>query len=627
MTLTRDEMNILTKKTQEWVSQQVDLTMSIYGESQKEIYSMLSDIMYSRKIPRPYPLAEKYRDIDGRGMPLWVYWVIFSIQDVSDMLRVYSALCSELGLKETCLVPEVLKLFNYLPNGISEICATMRRISMALQGKSDAAKSLKGISDFVFENATKIMSNQYTEKWAYFIYCTQAAGININDLAQWLFFVNPLGLIPIVAKDDGAWLTMIEEPLRLALEEHKKIYSDKVPLTEETEKFRETRKQDLLKALAYIYVIQHHNFFYTEVLNPNTPYRTIVEFLLYKGYDEETKEQFSLFHSNERDSKKMYSGVTSSEFTSCFPESNAGAIDAVDTVDTLPKSFKSEQSYTKKDFLSEVYMSSESYDTLTELLKRKRNIILTGPPGVGKTFAAKRLCYSILGEKLKNRVQFIQFHQSYSYEDFIQGYRPDEDTGNYMLKPGVFYSFCKVAEADKDNDYFFIIDEINRGNISKILGELMMLIEADKRGEELSLQYTGEKFSVPENLMIIGMMNTADRSLAVLDYALRRRFSFVSFVPGFRTDGFIRYQQTLQSPYFDKLILQLEDLNEQIRLDQLLGSGFEIGHSYVCGLQYPTVELLRDIVKFDILPQLKEYWFDSIPKYLVWERRLTEVLQ
>lgn len=138
--------------------------------------------------------------------------------------------------------------------------------------------------------------------------------------------------------------------------------------------------------------------------------------------------------------------------------------------------------YSKDDFLNEVYMDEDTYNTLTELLEAKYNVILQGAPGVGKTFAAKRLAYSIMGQKDTSRIAMIQFHQSYSYEDFIQGYRPSKD--GFELENGTFYKFCKEAEEDNERPYFFIIDEINRGNLSKILGELMMLIEKDKRGEK-----------------------------------------------------------------------------------------------------------------------------------------------
>ena len=232
--------------------------------------------------------------------------------------------------------------------------------------------------------------------------------------------------------------------------------------------------------------------------------------------------------------------------------------------------------YSKDDFLNEVYMDEDTYNTLTELLEAKYNVILQGAPGVGKTFAAKRLAYSIMGQKDTSRVAMVQFHQSYSYEDFIQGYRPSKD--GFELENGTFYKFCKEAEEDNERPYFFIIDEINRGNLSKILGELMMLIEKDKRGEKIKLLYSNEWFTVPQNVRIIGMMNTADRSLALMDYALRRRFAFFDFAPAFSSEGFKNYLAEKNSPKLESLITAVESLNNTISSDESLGDGFRIGH-------------------------------------------------
>ena len=278
-------------------------------------------------------------------------------------------------------------------------------------------------------------------------------------------------------------------------------------------------------------------------------------------------------------------------------------------------------SYTKDDFLNEVYMSEERYNTLAGLLKRKKNIILQGAPGVGKTFAAVRLAYSIMGEKDTNRVKVVQFHQIYSYEDFIMGYRPDSN--GFTLKKGPFYRFCKEAEAD-DRDYFFIIDEINRGNLSKIFGELLMLIENDKRGEEHSIQliYSDEQFYVPKNVHIIGMMNTADRSLALIDYALRRRFAFFELEPAFNQEGFKTYQAALANRKFDALIETVCSLNQAIADDPSLGSGFRIGHSYFCTNDVVDDEWLSNVVEYELLPLINEYWFDEPAKVEQWTKRL-----
>ncbi len=241
---------------------------------------------------------------------------------------------------------------------------------------------------------------------------------------------------------------------------------------------------------------------------------------------------------------------------------------------------------------------------------------------MGKTYAAKRLAYSIMGVEDKDRIKFVQFHQSYSYEDFIMGFRPIEN--GFELKTGAFYEFCKKAESDSNNEYFFIIDEINRGNLSKIFGELFMLIEREHRGSYLSLVYSDEKFSVPENLHIIGMMNTADRSLAMLDYALRRRFAFFEFEPAFKSVGFEIRKQNINDPKFDSLISCVERLNDVIAEDESLGKGFRIGHSYFCIEEedYNHYETLNNIVEYELIPLINEYWFDDIAKVNEWSSNL-----
>ena len=269
--------------------------------------------------------------------------------------------------------------------------------------------------------------------------------------------------------------------------------------------------------------------------------------------------------------------------------------------------------YTEDDFLDEVFMTEEEYSKLVGILKAKKNVILQGAPGVGKTFAAKRLAYSVMGVKDIDRVMMVQFHQSYSYEDFIMGFRPS--TTGFELKKGAFYNFCKKAEIDSDNDYFFIIDEINRGNLSKIFGELFMLIENDKQGIE--------------NVYIIGMMNTADRSLAMLDYALRRRFAFFEIKPGFETDGFREYRMSLDNDKFNKLINCVENLNSVIASDESLGEGFCIGHSYFCNLEVDKIdnECLYGIVEYELIPLLKEYWFDEPTKVKDWSNNLRSAVK
>ena len=264
--------------------------------------------------------------------------------------------------------------------------------------------------------------------------------------------------------------------------------------------------------------------------------------------------------------------------------------------------------YSKKDFLNEVFVSDDDYDKLENLLLRKKNLILQGAPGVGKTYAAKRLAWAILGEKDERKIMQVQFHQNYNYEDFVMGYKPNE-VGGFKLAEGKFYKFCKYAEKDKDHKYFVIIDEINRGNLSKIFGELLMLIENDYRNTPIQLAYKDEMFAVPSNLYIIGMMNTADRSLAMIDYALRRRFSFFEMKPGFNSYAFEEEIKKKKDPHLDNFVKAIVELNKVIENDDSLGSGFCIGHSYLCNLgdNYD----LGNIVEYDIIPMLREYWFDN----------------
>ncbi|QGH02377.1 AAA family ATPase [Streptococcus dysgalactiae] len=283
--------------------------------------------------------------------------------------------------------------------------------------------------------------------------------------------------------------------------------------------------------------------------------------------------------------------------------------------------------YTENDFLSEVFLTKDEYDKLTGILRTKKNIILQGAPGVGKTFVATRLAYSMMGIKDIEKVMMVQFHQSYSYEDFIMGFRPFEN--GFELKKGVFYNFCKKAENDLHNDYFLIIDEINRGNLSKIFGELFMLIENDKRGISLRLLYSDELFSVPKNLHIIGMMNTADRSLAMLDYALRRRFAFFEIKPAFENDGFRKYRMGLENEKLDKLVACVESLNNVISNDETLGDGFCIGHSYFSNLSPKSVDdqMLSGIVEYELIPLLKEYWFDEPKMIEQWSGNLRSAIK
>lgn len=281
--------------------------------------------------------------------------------------------------------------------------------------------------------------------------------------------------------------------------------------------------------------------------------------------------------------------------------------------------------YTKEMAMVGLFFSTSEFDDMLEALREKKNIVLQGPPGVGKTYIADRLAYTLIGVKDQTRIERIQFHQSYSYEDFIQGYRPT-GKGFFDLKRGIFHRFCLEAQREETSGrpYVFIIDEINRGNLSKIFGELMMLIEPDKRGKgyAMSLPYSddsAERFYVPENLHLIGTMNTADRSLAMVDYALRRRFRFLDLNPAFETKAFSQFLESkgVTKSLITKIVNRMNALNAVIDEDKKnLGPGYRIGHSYFCptdGMD-PNDEWYRRIIKYEVLPMIQEYWFDDEQK-------------
>ena len=298
-------------------------------------------------------------------------------------------------------------------------------------------------------------------------------------------------------------------------------------------------------------------------------------------------------------------------------------VDELNRILDIGGKVKSMEKYSAKDALKDLFISDDKYNQIINMLNNKLNIILQGPPGTGKSFSAKKIAYSLIGEKDDSRVQMIQFHQSYSYEDFIQGFRPDND-GNFKIKNGVFYNFCKEALNNSSKRYVFIIDEINRGNLSKIFGELMLLIEKDKRKEDFSVPLTysnagDDKFHIPNNIYIIGLMNTADRSLAFVDYALRRRFAFIDLEPEFNSQKFKDFLKSykISSKLIKKIILKMNQLNNELSEDEDLGQGYQIGHSYFT----PNDKKIKYndnwfdfVVKYEIAPLIKEYWFDDKEK-------------
>ncbi len=278
----------------------------------------------------------------------------------------------------------------------------------------------------------------------------------------------------------------------------------------------------------------------------------------------------------------------------------------------------SSRHYGPADALEDLFISPARLERMLDALRSRKNLILQGPPGTGKTFMARRLAWCLIETRDSKPIEMVQFHQSYAYEDFVQGYRPTA-RGGFTLRNGVFFEFCKRARDAPETPHVLIIDEINRGNLSRIFGELLMLVESDKRSEEYAVSLTygkpGDSFFVPPNVHILGLMNTADRSLAVVDYALRRRFAFERLSPAFGTAQFRAYLRKcgVDTDLVQTIQRRMERLNREIREDSDLGPGFEIGHSYFVPAEGGPVpdNWYEDIVRTQIVPMLREYWFDA----------------
>jgi len=290
--------------------------------------------------------------------------------------------------------------------------------------------------------------------------------------------------------------------------------------------------------------------------------------------------------------------------------------------------------YSVDDIVAEgVFLQKEDLDRILGRFQSKKNLILQGAPGVGKSFLARKLAYALMQEADDHRVQAVQFHPSFTYEDFVRGYRPTSEAARFELVDGPLLRICREAEMDPENLYVLLIDEVNRGNTSQIFGEFLSLMEADKRGSDHAIsplyrRTEMETFSVPENLYLIGTMNIADRSLALVDYALRRRFGFETMVPRYQDESFQNWLLERRMPLelVRKIVQRMHTLNEEIANDSQLGPDFKIGHSFFCprGDDFSRLgdRWYSDIVDSEIVPLLKEYWYDSPEKVDLAAERL-----
>lgn len=266
---------------------------------------------------------------------------------------------------------------------------------------------------------------------------------------------------------------------------------------------------------------------------------------------------------------------------------------------------------------------------IEEILKRKKQVILYGPPGTGKTFHAEKTSYELSarqlykksfdqlteGEQLaitgtqqeRGTVRTCTFHPSYGYEDFLEGIKPGVVNGNtlFQLKDGIFKSICEDAKNNPHKDYYLIIDEINRGDISRIFGELITLIESNKRGKEVVLPLSNQVFTVPKNVYIIGTMNTADRSIALLDVALRRRFGFIELLPDYHLLEDVSIRNLPLSEWLKELNLRIIEYLGQD------GRNLQIGHSYFLENEKPILspKKFKQVMEEDIIPLIEEYCY------------------
>ncbi len=303
-------------------------------------------------------------------------------------------------------------------------------------------------------------------------------------------------------------------------------------------------------------------------------------------------------------------------------EPEDGSVESIDV--RLQADLVSRNRYTVDDIVAEgSFLERNEIERILERLRKKKNVILQGPPGTGKTWLAKRIAYALMEEKDDSRLRAVQFHPNMSYEDFVRGWRPGGSDGVKLeLIDGPFLEMIGTASNESGKDFVFVIEEINRGNPAQIFGEMLTLLEADKRHPDAALEITyrkpGEKSEgifVPSNLYLIGTMNTADRSLAQVDFAFRRRFAFVDLEPRIGVKWKEHMQRFFQNDFLDTVAQRINKLNDGITAAPELGPQFRIGHSFFVPAKdhdviADPVAWYRDIIETEIVPLLKEYWHD-----------------
>ncbi|PIE84923.1 hypothetical protein CSA08_04685, partial [Candidatus Gracilibacteria bacterium] len=360
-------------------------------------------------------------------------------------------------------------------------------------------------------------------------------------------------------------------------------------------------------------LFQYINFLNTLNLNDensNNIEQAFIQFINSLEVNDENEYTGLLLYTPNRMSE-FY--VYKNQHNTIFTKPRNGNSQFPQTKDRIIKYLKDEELNTQNDDVSYIILIGNYikenflHDTILEestnnILINSKNVIYYGPPGTGKTYKIQKL------QNDYDEYVMVTFHQSYGYEDFIEGLKAKVDNNSnqvyYEVEKGIFRDICKKAEDNPNKNYAIFIDEINRGNISKIFGELITIIELSKRGMKVTLPYSKDKFSVPENLSIIGSMNTADRSIALLDTALRRRFEFIEMPP---VPNHQKISQDIEGINIQNLLSKMND-----RIEYLYDRDHLLGHTYFFDID--SLKDLKNIFKNKIIPLLQEYFYDD------WEK-------